>query len=38
MVTFMSDPAEEKLDNKNERGHNLMSVTHKVSDLQPCHE
>jgi hypothetical protein len=38
MVTFMSGPIEEKLNNKKECGRNLMSVTHKVLDLQPRHE
>jgi hypothetical protein len=38
MVIFMSDPAKEKLDIKNECGHNLMNVINKLLDLQHHHE
>jgi hypothetical protein len=34
----MSDPTKGKLNIKNECGHNLMNVIHKVLDLQPHYE
>jgi hypothetical protein len=38
MVILMLDPTKEKLDIKNECGHNLMNVIDKILNLQHHHE